>query len=121
MSERDELRLSLLSLGGSISACWSRLDVAGPFDQEKAESAIDAAAEVILAAGYRKPRTITTAEELDALPVGSVLLDVDGNTSRKFHGGWRTTVVEPDGSAWLSDCMEDADMPATVLYEGVQS
>lgn len=31
-------------------------------------------ADRLIAAGYSKPRTITTAEELDALPVGSVVL-----------------------------------------------
>ena len=31
-------------------------------------------ADALLAAGYRKPRTITTAEELDALPRGAVVL-----------------------------------------------
>ena len=33
-----------------------------------------ACADAILAAGYRKPRTITTVEQLDALPPGSVLI-----------------------------------------------
>ena len=32
-------------------------------------------ADVLLAAGYSKPRTITTVEELDALPFGSVVID----------------------------------------------
>lgn len=34
----------------------------------------DQVAEAILAAGYRKPRRVTTREELDALPVDSVVL-----------------------------------------------
>lgn len=37
------------------------------------------AADAILAAGYRKPREVTTAAELDALPVGSVVLDAEGD------------------------------------------
>lgn len=73
-------------------------------------------ADGLLAAGYRKPRTITTAEEVDALPVGSVVLDTDGFPSRKFAGGWRTMVAEPDGSAWLSGHMEDPEFPVTVLH-----
>lgn len=64
----------------------------------------------------RTPRTIETAEELDALPIGSVVLDADGDPARKFAGGWRTMVAEADGSAWLSGCMEDPDFPATVLF-----
>ena len=74
--------------------------------------------DAILAAGYSKPRTITTEQESDALPIGSVVLDCNGDTARRFPGGWRTTVVEPDGTAWLSGHMEDADLPATVLHEG---
>lgn len=59
---------------------------------------------------------VTTFEESDALPVGSVVLDVDGNTARRFPDGWRTTVVEADGRVWLSGHMEDPDLPARVLY-----
>ena len=36
---------------------------------------VTTAVEAILAAGYRKPRTITTVEELDALPYESVIVD----------------------------------------------
>ena len=36
-------------------------------------------ADAILAAGYRKPRVVSTAAELDALAVGSVVLDADGD------------------------------------------
>ena len=63
----------------------------------------------------RTSRTIETAEEANALPIGSVVSDADGNPARKFAGGWRTMVAEPDGSAWLSGCMEDPDFPAAVL------
>lgn len=41
-------------------------------------------ADAILAAGYRKPRTITTVEELDRLGRGS-------------------TIVEPGGCVWVND------------------
>ncbi|WP_144627596.1 hypothetical protein [Arthrobacter woluwensis] len=37
------------------------------------------AARCVLAAGYRKPRLVSTAAELDKLPVGSVVLDTDGD------------------------------------------
>lgn len=40
--------------------------------------------DVILAAGYRKPRTVTTVEELDALPVGSVVLDGRNDDDQPF-------------------------------------
>ena len=77
------------------------------------------AVERILAAGYRKPRTVTTAEELDALPVGSVL-----NTDT---GAWEKA-SDPDDADditfWLQagnrrwNPSRDVTLPATVLYEG---
>ena len=119
MSERDELRVRLLSLGGSISAGWRGLDVAGQFDQEKAEAVVDATMEVILAAGYRKPRIITTAEELDALPVGSVILDQVGlSLHRNAFTGWCSS----NGAKEIPmDMLMQEALPATVLYEGAQS
>jgi len=66
--------------------------------------------------GYRKPRTITTAEELDALPVGSVLIDRDHDICQRFRGGWRATIHEPNDDPWLTDTLE-VDLPATVLRE----
>jgi len=79
------------------------------------------AASIILAAGYSKPRTITTAEELDAL-------------------GWKATVLDANGCVWVNDGdtldewaslsernlqggpiwrgSADIALPATVLHEG---
>lgn len=74
-------------------------------------------ADSILRAGYTKPRTITTAEELDALPERSVVMGADGYVARRFPGGWRVLVVEPASSPWLTDTLEDVDLPATVLHE----
>lgn len=121
MTARDELALELF-IGDNANQPretsiqdWTWFESA-----RKAQGQVEhykAMAEHALAAGYRKPRTITTAEELDTLPVGSVVLDRTGDVARRFSGGWRTTVMEPDGSAWLSACMEDADLPAKVLHE----
>jgi len=74
-------------------------------------------ADTILAAGYRRPRTVTTVEELDALPKGAVVMGADGYVARRFPGGWRVLVVEPASSPWLTDTLEDVDLPATVLHE----
>jgi hypothetical protein len=78
------------------------------------------AADAILAAGYKKPRTITTAEELNALGFHSVVLDayktpyvcerhrIDG-----AHNEWK-----PAGMNYLED--SEALLyhgPVTVLYE----
>jgi hypothetical protein len=66
--------------------------------------------------GYTRPRTITTADEADELPAGTLVLGSDGDVARKFPGGWRTLVTESDGTAWLSGHMEDPDYPATLIY-----
>jgi hypothetical protein len=75
-------------------------------------------ADAILAAGYSKPRTITTAEELDTLPNGSVVLsDVYISNHGQaisfqrwedglWHRGARSSFTDPDNF-----------LPATVLYE----
>jgi hypothetical protein len=74
--------------------------------------------EAILAAGYSKPRTITTVAELDALPDGSVVLsdsyhsDVDGTAisfQRWYDGRWHR-------GARSGDTHPDNFLPATVLY-----
>lgn len=70
-------------------------------------------AEAILAAGYRKPRTVTTTEELDAMPAGSIVLDMDPDALLKTHtGSWRS-LLDPDGHFGS----KDISLPATVLYE----
>lgn len=86
--------------------------------RQRPEDCWDAAADAVLAAGYRKPRTIDNFDELDDLPVGTVLLDRDGDVVQRFRGGWRATINEIGGDPWLSDTLE-VDLPATVLHEGV--
>ena len=46
-------------------------EVAGIYDTSTAEDR--ELADALLAAGYSKPRTITTVEELDALPENTVI------------------------------------------------
>jgi len=71
------------------------------------------AAEAILAAGYRKPRTVTTVEELDALAEHAVILSDEGGVFEHEHGWWRVTGSrDPMASSELA-------LPATVLHEGV--
>ena len=38
--------------------------------------------------GYSKPRTVTTREEVAALPEGSVILDSAGDVAQLRHGLW---------------------------------
>ncbi|MDQ5863093.1 MAG: hypothetical protein M3536_12615 [Actinomycetota bacterium] len=67
-------------------------------------------ADAILAAGYRKPRTITTAEELDALPRLAVIRSDEGAVFEKhtmWHEAGSRDLMRTDGIA----------LPATVIYE----
>jgi len=73
------------------------------------------AVERILAAGYRRPRTITTVEELDALPHASVVLDASNYC--------REAAKVADGNIWRSmgpatvRASRELPLPATVLHE----
>jgi hypothetical protein len=87
--------------------------LAGGFESSEIE--IGEATDAILAAGYVKPRTITTIDELDELPVGSVLIDRDRDICQRFRGGWRATIHEPNDDPWLTGTLE-VDLPATVIY-----
>jgi hypothetical protein len=70
------------------------------------------AAEAVLNAGYRKSRTITTAEELDALPEGSAVLDADRDVSTKHADKWHGYEMNPLDSRKFSKCG-----PFAVLHE----
>jgi hypothetical protein len=67
----------------------------------------------IIAVGYCKPRTVTTVDELDALPVRSVVLDCDADAWQKVTqsgvGIWELVGVEQGLGL-------DASLPAAVLY-----
>lgn len=70
-------------------------------------------AAVLLAAGYRKPRIITTREELDALPSGSVILGSDGEPNVLHDNGW----VLPGGDGGYTSWAVAQNLPASVLHE----
>jgi len=118
--ERKDLRIKLLELGGSISACWDKSTV-GKFDQARAEREVDAATDAVLAAGYRRPRTVTTAAEMDALRFFAVVLDAYGTPyvcERHATDGSRNE-WRPAGMNHLDqseDILFHGD--ATVVYEG---
>lgn len=72
-------------------------------------------AEGAIAAGYGKPRTITTVAELDALPVGSVVMD-----NREYVGHKARNNELPNWEVTLHKFSKETtalDLPATVLYE----
>ena len=70
----------------------------------------------LIAAGYSKPRTITTVEELDDLPVGSVILDPIGLSLHKNEfTGWGASNGAKNITA---EMLRNEALPATVLHEG---
>ena len=78
------------------------------------------AAELVLAAGYRKPRQVTTVEELDALPTGAVVL---ANNHRHYLQDWRLSFQKWDDGDWHRGARSgsthpDNFLPATVLHVG---
>ena len=74
-------------------------------------------ADAILAAGYRKPRTLTTVEELDALPATTIIRASNGevfqrDTDGPYYDGphdWQSF----EGTFWNGETFV---FPATVLY-----
>lgn len=106
MSERDELADILMSdalLGNS--------------DEEFGRDYALAEADAILAAGYSKPRTITTAEELDALPPSAIIKGAGGTTYEKqIDGPWHDGPHDWQSFEGLFWDSWDVRLPATVLY-----
>lgn len=77
------------------------------------DNTADALSYAILATGYRKPRTVTTTEELDALPEGSVILGGGVVPRIRTEIGWVGDGAEVDSEHiiyWLRS--------ATVLHDG---
>jgi hypothetical protein len=113
MNERDELAALIYAAepwanGTAYNAKpyeWEELDAD---DKENFTPLADA----ILAAGYRRPRTITTVEELDALGLRSIVRDGDGETWELTDNGWRYWVYGDE--AFTSHGLT---FPATVLHE----
>jgi len=121
MSARDELALVLanaqrLRNGSSILPSAARVS----------RLALDDA-DAILAAGYRKPQAITTAEEIRELPALTIVVYDDTSTG----GLLQTYVVPDDGTVMFKDCGEfhlmtfggdyidakDMPLPLTAVYE----
>jgi len=79
-----------------------------------ATSSSKSMADELLAAGYRKPRTITTVEELDALPFETVIRDADRHVLER----WGTTGELLWATMMVGKFIDrnDITLPATVLY-----
>lgn len=82
---------------------------------EAAEMAVD----IVQAAGWSKPRTVNSATELDALPVGSVIL-VDagryGPNAWQKHTNGRWCEASHCEESMTSTELRAGNLPATVLF-----
>lgn len=107
--ERDELADLLCEDAAADRAKAGGRALLVPVVRSKAE----AAADKILAAGYRKPQQVTTVEELKALPNGSVIRDKFNDVSERRYGYWCGYETAP-----LSDQLVKKYLPATVLHVG---
>ena len=89
-------------------------DTLGPLG-DLASPAACFAAQAVLTAGYRKPRIVTT-EELDTLPIGTVIRGQWRVWERKYeHAGWFGTGV-PEGFSPVHMLHFDHIPEWTVLY-----
>jgi len=103
-TERDELASVIVAAYGedpdSECPCEQDLDVA----------------DAILAAGYRRPRTVTTVEEMQALPMGSVIrLNDRGYVYARHYND--SVFPEDDWVSPLHHVFDEDWLPATVLHE----
>jgi hypothetical protein len=73
----------------------------------------------ILAAGYRRPRVVTTVEELDVLGRNAAILEPDGSVwvnDGQIEDPWASYAEDPfGGPIWTSS--SHITLPATVLHE----
>jgi hypothetical protein len=115
-NERDELALIL------VNTQRARYDLPPRETTDHCSETCWAEVVAILAAGYRKPKVVTTAEELDALPVGSVVLH-NGRAFQHYQAypapfdeyqKWKCG----DGGFVRSTKDGSSILPATILHEG---
>ena len=87
------------------------------YDLNPGMASFELLAHAVLAAGYTKPRTVTTIEELDALPFEAVIRDAEGHVLERWgqpkENLWATVMV----GAYIP--RGDIALPATVLYSPV--
>ncbi|MCZ4649502.1 hypothetical protein O4106_22015 [Rhodococcus pyridinivorans] len=121
MTERDELARDLgnaldassdeyFGYSDTKSVSWTTLD--GKWDLRET-------ADHLIAAGYRKPRSITTETELDELPDDAVLRGANGHISVIHRGTWNGVPhleVSYAGTEEIDFDYQYIALPATVLY-----
>jgi hypothetical protein len=74
------------------------------------------AADAILAAGYRKPRTITTPEDLDTLPIRSIIALISHSRNVPVVIVFQRGSIEHGGDGW---CTPEAigQIPSEAVFE----
>lgn len=102
MSARDELANLLMSDDLRESAYYGR-------DYALAE------ADLVLADGYQKPRTITNVEQLETVYAGALLVDAIGEQWGVYGGEDRLFLVADGWEETYDD--DDIPLPATVVYD----
>lgn len=120
MSERDELAHILDVQGAQVGDCGHEPGEADDCENGCRELLLGYA-DAILAAGYRKPRVVSTVEELEALPVGSAIV-VRGEHIEVGVIATRVMVRGNDDEWESYDAYETTEglveyLPATVLFE----
>ncbi|MDF9748677.1 hypothetical protein [Arthrobacter sp. ES3-54] len=115
MSAREDIAALLFTTDNSKAvAPWSEWEHSKK--EPRLTEYVYAMADAILAAGYSKPHTITTVEELDALPEGSIVrtesysLYVKDEIRVGPTSWWVTTNEQFDFPSI------DITLPATALY-----
>jgi len=74
-------------------------------------------ADVLHAAGYRKPRTITTAEQLEALPFGSAVQTSDDSDVVVLRCEGQNFRNQSGADLSATDLWRYGTHPLTVIYE----
>ena len=95
------------------------LEKASPAERRNFKGYANAALAAADAVDPRKPRTITTIEELDALPHGAVVISPE---YRHYRNGMQVSFQKWDDGRWYRggrgrDTHPDYFLPATVLHE----
>lgn len=72
---------------------------------------VESAADAILAAGFRRPRVVTTVAELDAMPTDSVVLNSLHEAATRHGNRWYFPAIRHGFMTWA------ISLPATVLHE----
>lgn len=111
MNNRNELA-KLLFIADNHAAKWGEKEWELLKEDSRNMQYVYDMADAILAAGYSRPRTVSTVAELDALPEGAVILaESTGDSYQKNH--------EDEWFIWGGGGRDaaDVDLPASVLYE----